>query len=44
LEIVRGIFLKGNGIKFLWQDTLALCAFALILLALAALKFKKNLD
>jgi ABC-2 type transport system permease protein len=44
LEIVRGIFLKGNGIKFLWQDTLALCAFALILLALAALKFKKTLE
>lgn len=44
LEIVRGIFLKGNGIEFLWQDTLALCAFAVILLALAALKFKKNLD
>lgn len=44
LEIVRGIFLKGNGIEYLWQDTLALCAFAVILLALAALKFKKNLD
>jgi ABC-2 type transport system permease protein len=44
LEIVRGIFLKGNGIEFLWQDTLALCVFAVILLALAALKFKKNLD
>lgn len=44
LEIVRGIFLKGVGIQYLWQDTLALCAFAIILLAIAALKFKKNLD
>ncbi|HWQ72949.1 MAG TPA: ABC transporter permease [Desulfitobacteriaceae bacterium] len=44
LQIVRGIFLKGNGLEFLWQDTLALGAFAVILLALAALKFKKNLD
>ena len=44
LEIVRGIFLKGIGIEFLWQDTLALCAFAIILLAIAAKKFKKNLD
>ena len=44
LEIVRGIFLKGVGLEYLWQDTLALCAFALILLAVAAKKFKKNLD
>ncbi|HWQ41029.1 MAG TPA: ABC transporter permease [Desulfosporosinus sp.] len=44
LEIVRGIFLKGVGIEYLWQDTLTLCAFAIILLAIAAKKFKKNLD
>jgi len=44
LEIVRGIFLKGVGLEFLWQDTLALCAFAVVLLGLAAKKFKKNLD
>lgn len=44
LEIVRGIFLKGVGMQYLWQDTLTLCAFAIILLAIAAKKFKKNLD
>lgn len=44
LEIVRGIFLKGVGLEFLWQDTLALCLFAVILLAVASKKFKKNLD
>ena len=44
LEIVRGIFLKGVGLEYLWQDTLTLCAFAIILLAIAAKKFKKNLD
>ncbi|MGC7872785.1 ABC transporter permease [Desulfosporosinus sp. SYSU MS00001] len=44
LEIVRGIFLKGVGLQFLWQDTLALCLFAVILLAVASKKFKKNLD
>lgn len=44
LEIVRGIFLKGIGMEYLWQDTLALCAFAVVLLAIAAKKFKKNLD
>jgi len=43
LKIVRGIFLKGVGIQYLWQDTLTLCAFAIILLAIAAKKFKKNL-
>lgn len=44
LEIVRGIFLKGIGLEYLWQDTAALCLFAVLLLALAAKKFKKNLD
>lgn len=44
LKIVRGIFLKGVGIQFLWQDTLILCAFAFILLMIASKKFKKTLD
>lgn len=44
LRIVRGIFLKGVGIPFLWQDTLILCAFAFVLLAIASKKFKKTLD
>ncbi len=44
LEIVRGIFLKGVGLQYLWQDTLALCAFAVLLIGLASKKFKKNLD
>ncbi|AET66336.1 ABC-type multidrug transport system, permease component [Desulfosporosinus orientis DSM 765] len=44
LEIVRGIFLKGVGIHYLWQDTLILCVFAFILVGIAAMKFRKNLD
>ncbi|MCB8816982.1 ABC transporter permease [Desulfosporosinus shakirovi] len=44
LEIVRGIFLKGVGMEYLWQDTLILCGFAIILVGIAAKKFKKNLD
>jgi len=44
LKIVRGIFLKGVGIEYLWQDSLTLCAFAIILLAIASKKFKKTLD
>ena len=44
LKIVRGIFLKGVGIQYLWQDSLTLCVFAIILLAIASKKFKKTLD
>ncbi|MFZ3132021.1 MAG: ABC transporter permease [Desulfosporosinus sp.] len=44
LRIVRGIFLKGAGIQYLWQDTLTICAFAIVLLAIASKKFKKTLD
>ncbi|MGI6119437.1 MAG: hypothetical protein ACOYIB_02520 [Desulfosporosinus sp.] len=44
LEIVRGIFLKGIGMRFLWQDTLALSVFAIVFVAIASTKFKKNLD
>jgi len=44
LKIVRGIFLKGVGIQYLWQDTLTLCAFAIVLLAIASKRFKKTLD
>ncbi len=44
LKIVRGIFLKGVGLHFLWQDTLILCGFAVVLLAIASKKFKKTLD
>jgi ABC-2 type transport system permease protein len=44
LKIVRGIFLKGVGIEYLWQDALTLCAFAIVLLAIASKRFKKTLD
>ena len=44
LKIVRGIFLKGVGMEYLWQDTLTLCAFAIVMLVIAAKKFKKTLD
>ena len=44
LKIVRGIFLKGVGIENLWQDALTLCAFAIVLLAIASKRFKKTLD
>jgi len=44
LKIVRGIFLKGVGIEYLWQDALTLCAFAIVLLSIASKRFKKTLD
>ena len=42
LEIVRGIFLKGIGLKYLWRETLSLVIFASVLLAVSMAKFKKN--
>ena len=44
LDIVRGIMLKGVGMAFLWDDVLALCIFTVVILSIAVLRFKKNLD
>lgn len=44
LDIIRGIMLKGTGLHFLWQDTLALCGFTLVILFIATKRFKKSLD
>lgn len=43
LDIVRGIFLKGIGISYLWKETLALLTFAVILFSISMAKFKKNI-
>jgi ABC-2 type transport system permease protein len=43
LVIVRGIFLKGNGIAVLWPQLALLCLFGAGILALAALRFRKRL-
>ena len=43
LEIVRGIFLKGIGLNYLWKETLALGSFATILFSISIVKFKKNI-
>ena len=44
LQIVRGIFLKGIDLHYLWKETLALGAFAVFFCAVSIAKFKKNLD
>ncbi len=42
--IVRSLVIKGAGIELLLPQTLILMAFAIVLLALAALRFRKSLD
>jgi ABC-2 type transport system permease protein len=42
LEIVRGIFLKGAGIPALWHQFLALLALGVVMLGIAASRFRKT--
>lgn len=42
--IIRGIVLKGIGFDILWEETLLLFIFGVVILGLAALRFRKNLD
>ncbi len=42
IVILRGIYMKGVGIKILWADILFLLLFAFIMVTLAILKFKKR--
>ncbi len=44
IPISRSIINKGVGISFLWYETLALAAFVLIILVLAARAFRQRLD
>ncbi len=44
LIIARGIVLKGTGIGVLVPEILALCFFALLVMAATALRFRKQLD
>jgi len=43
LVITRGIILKGVGLNILWDQAVALALFAIVMLALAALRFRKRL-
>jgi len=43
LVIVRGIFLKGNGLAVLWPQVAILAAFGLAIMWLAAARFQKRL-
>lgn len=44
LVIIRGIILKGVGLGVLWDDVLALAAFAVLILLLTASRFRKRLE
>ncbi|MFM1653221.1 ABC transporter permease [Brevibacillus sp. B_LB10_24] len=44
LEILRGIFLKGVGLDALWKDTLGMVIFSCLIITVAILRFRKQLD
>jgi ABC-2 type transport system permease protein len=44
MQIVRGIFLKGIGMEFLWPQMVALLVFGVLILGSASLRFHKRLD
>jgi len=44
LSIVRGIFLKGIGIKYLWNDVWPLIILGSAILILSVVRFRKKLE
>jgi len=43
LVIIRGIFLKGNGLAVLWPQVVVLLALGVAIMAMSALRFTKRL-
>ncbi|OGW03651.1 MAG: ABC transporter permease [Nitrospinae bacterium RIFCSPLOWO2_01_FULL_39_10] len=44
LVIIRGIFLKGNGMSMLWQQMFALLILGISVITISSLRFKKRLE
>jgi len=44
IRIARGIMTKGVSLTFVWSDVLALVAYAIVVMTLAATSFRKRLD
>lgn len=44
IRISRGIITKGVGINLLWSDVFALIVYAVVVMAVASLAFKRRLD
>ena len=42
--IARGIMLKGVGLDYLWPETLVLCAFTVVLLAISTRSIPVRLE
>ncbi len=43
IHILRGIFLKGVGVRYLWVDFLALLVLGVVVIGFAAARFRKRL-
>jgi ABC-2 type transport system permease protein len=43
LVIIRGLFLKGNGVGILWPQMVSLFVLGIVVLALSSLRFRKRL-
>lgn len=43
MDVSRDIFLKGVGLEYLWGNVALLAAYALVLFALATLRFRKKI-
>lgn len=44
MEIVRGIFLKGIGVEYLWPQIVSLAVLGIAILTLSVIRFHKRLD
>jgi len=44
IRIARGIITKGVGLTFIWSDVLVLIIYAVIVVVISAVTFKKRLD
>jgi len=44
LQVIRGILLKGVGIRELWPQTFALLGFAIVFFAFSVRRFRKQLE
>jgi ABC-2 type transport system permease protein len=44
LTVLRGVLLKGVGLEYLWPEALALSAFAVGLVVLSVLRFRKTIE
>ncbi|MBN1976022.1 MAG: ABC transporter permease [Anaerolineae bacterium] len=44
IRIARGIITKGIGLSFMWRDVVILAIYAVVVIVLASLTFRKRLD